>query len=121
MTGEDIDTGADISTIQAECREILQIPGYRLSKPLEIAVVGHRERGAVTQYSATHYLPSSQYERGAPTGNALVGIGNTPEEAGDNLGELIKDIWANLKGMPDKELWPEARLQKQYLSALFLE
>lgn len=115
----DVDIGADVSDLAAH-RVILQIPDYRLSKPLEIAVIGHREQGVVVEYSATHYLPSTQYENGAPTGNALVGRGKTPEEAGDSLCELIVGLWADLKDVPKEKLGPEPLLQQQYLRTLFL-
>ncbi len=116
---DDIDTEDNISTL-AEFREILQIPGYRLSKPLEIQVIGQRERG-VCQYIATHYLPSERYENGAPKGTALIGRGETPEEAGDQLCKTIVFFWNLLKDAPKEILSPNRQLQQDYLRTLFLK
>ncbi|HLC57194.1 MAG TPA: hypothetical protein VJH95_01335 [Candidatus Nanoarchaeia archaeon] len=105
----------DYDTVVAQFREISEVPGYKLRKPIEVAL---DELFDGKHYRAVHILPSLDSKSGEP----IEGIGRTEEEAGDSLVEILTGIYSGLQRFEaeGKKLLPELRLQKTYLDTLMV-
>ncbi len=97
-----------LKRIEKECRQIVEIPGFMLRKPLEVVV---SEEGG--KCVATHLLPSLSEK-----GYMLSGIGETEEAAGDVLAKLISTAYSALSAQKPEQLGEELRLQRQYLLSI---
>jgi hypothetical protein len=93
-----------------------EIPGYRISKPIEIGIISRESDGSIKGYVAFHFLPAYlfNFEK-----NKIVADGKTEDEAGTNLGLALGKKLEDLKNRGYTELLsPAERLEKQYLETI---
>lgn len=118
----DLHDDADIRLANAQYREILEIPGYRLRKGIEAGMLEILDvRTGKSQFTASHLLPTTQPDM--PLGDRAFGVGATEGEAGRALSKELtrrqKEI-QRLRRM-HKRLSPDEKLQGRYLDSLFYE
>lgn len=103
----------DIS--EGEYAEIVEIPGFKLRKPLEVELSNDCMGGERDQYLAYHTLPSLN----GPEGDMLGGREETKREAIKSLVDTVTGHYTNLEGYAFRDqLEPEQKLQWQYLRSI---
>ena len=89
----------DIQISHGQARGILEIPGYRLHKPIEILLFNESPR-----YKAQHTLPSPHSEHGRD----ITGLGETEESAASHLISQLLDSHTN----------PANEMERNYLHSI---
>jgi hypothetical protein len=95
------DAGIQVSNAQA--RFILEIPGYELFKPIEVALF--EREGAEARFMAQHFLP---LRNNNGKGWALVGYGRTGDSA---TLEIVKQLDMYYRNSTDE-------LERSYLRSI---
>jgi len=108
--------GFDISI--AQYREITEVPGYKLRKPIEVALLEKKDRGGGVGYFAIHRLPSF-LDR--PEGSEIKGEGSTEDEAAKDLSRQLVSIFKYLTGLSENgDLKFGLITQKKYLETILI-
>lgn len=117
----DTEEFADVS--EGKYWERLEIPGFKLRKPLEFCLLEDKDvTGEVVGYIAMHALPSLS----SPDGDMMKGTGKTEDEAAENLVNKIRARYNScgliVSGMrtPGREVSPQTALQWQYLQTIMV-
>jgi hypothetical protein len=98
----------DISTARYSC--ITEIPGYKLRKPIEIAMFEETDRGLKVGYRANHTLPTDINDKDVDNGVKIHGKGKTEESACRSLERKLAKRFVNPKSEPER----------QYLSSIMV-
>lgn len=91
---------ADIQVSEGQARFILEIPGYRLHKPVEVVFF----QDGINGYRFQHTLPSPERESGLD----IMGLGTTEYSAADSL----------LRQLTKRFESPENELERNYLHSI---
>jgi len=105
----------DFDTFQAKYREICDVPGYRLRKPLEVALFEKKDRKGNINYIATHNLPSST---GDAIGTGIEGRGKTEDEA---CRELAKTLVTRFEHLREQDNLPSELInERRYFDSIII-
>ncbi|HIH37756.1 hypothetical protein J4460_07490 [Candidatus Woesearchaeota archaeon] len=105
---------ADISVVNGEYRELVELPGYGLRKGVEVTLFEERDGQSGVMYRAVHDLPSCV---GNAVGMSVEGRGATEDEAGRNLGSKLAEIYKAYRSR-ESVLPPDAEMQGRYLDTI---
>ena len=110
-----VDDDSDIQIEEAKFGGILEISGYRLSKPIETSVFGNADEG----YRIIHYLPV--YPRPDKSQSFSVeGRGKTRDEASRHFGSKLKERLEIFRGMNLDIMDETQKLQLAYLKSIMI-
>jgi len=111
--------GFDISDLSnAKYRLITQLPAYRLTKPVEVALIEKRDRHPTGRYTAVHFMPTLGKHP------QFIARASTEKEALDTLAksllsrfEGLQSYIGNLK-LQGKDIQEDDKIELQYLESL---
>jgi hypothetical protein len=97
--------GREFDITGAQYGEILDIPGYTLRKPIEVAILEERDGEKRVGYTATHVLPTDIGD-----GKLLSGVHVTAK--GKTEGDAAKAL---IQELIDRFESPKSEIENQYL------
>lgn len=105
----------DISLAKTHYRELVEIEGFILRKPLEYVIFEDVD-SLEEKYTAMHTLPSKNEDQ---MGVELEGIGETIGDAADSLTKKITDLYEKL--CCNDPTSPDQFIQRAYLRSIMVK
>lgn len=110
------DKTEDIVISNAEYRVLVEVPGYKLRKGIEVALFDETSSGGT--YGAVHFLPS---DSGDAKGTGIQARGKTPDEACSELARILSERATHLKRWRrQKNLSGQCMLELKYFNSIMI-